>query len=312
MNVPPSRPAFSQKPANLTDPPRMVPSSVRLRVLFGGWAQIAWLILGFTMSFVWAFDVPSSLREWSAFRGSLEAVSGAVTSVEKTNVTVGGGKGRSGTPVYRYNYEFQVGGETFQGQSYNTGQSGRVSSAPRPGVTIEFPLGDPSRSRIQGMRSSMMGIGALFVGLFPLAAVVALGVAFWVGQRNIHLLQDGLLTSAKLVFKSVIHGRTSKGRQTTSYKLTFEFHDMQGTSRMFSVTVSNPKYIEDEEQEPVLYDPHDPTRPAVLMDMLPGRPRVAPDGTLQSTSPQWDLLVLLLPAAVILGHGWFFVTHVLG
>jgi hypothetical protein len=178
-------------------------------------------------------------------------------------------------------------------------------------VVVEFPPGRPGTSRIQGMRADVYGPEGLFVCLFPLAALIAVLVALWRGWRNIHLLQDGLLTSAKLVFKNVIHGRTSKGRETVTYKLTFEFHDLQGTARMFTVEVSNPKYLTDEEMEPVLYDPFNPTRPAVLLDMLPGRPRVAADGTLHSTSPQWDLLTLLIPVAVVVGHAVYVVKHVL-
>ena len=152
----------------------------------------------------------------------------------------------------------------------------------------------------------MYGPDTLAIGVFPLVAVGFLVFTLWKGRQNCHLLQDGLLTTAKLINMEEKRGQKGGVR----YELMFEFQNAQGQLRYTSVTVSNPAYLTDEPREFVLYDPHNENR-VVLLDAIPGRPRIAEDGTLHSTSPQFDLLMLLLPAAAILGHGWYLVRHVL-
>ena len=82
---------------NLSDPPRSVPLSVRLRVLTGGFhSQFGWLFFGFGMVFVWAFGGNDLLVDTVYYRGELETVSAAIVEVQETNLTINDAK------VYAY------------------------------------------------------------------------------------------------------------------------------------------------------------------------------------------------------------------
>jgi len=308
MAVSPDAPMHSQS----TDPPRAVPFSLRVRVVLGGWGQGMWFFLGLYMYSVWVFVPNADLSQWTTFRGPLQTARGTVTAIEKTGFAEDGREHKlsHGPPIYRYRYEFDTGGQTFRGASYHTGEMQDVTVAAAGAVTVEFPQDQPQHSRIQGMRADIFEPRVMLILLFPLGLAVALFFALRGGRRNVHLLQNGLLTTAALVSKEG-HYKTWRGSPHI-YNVTFEFQDTQGQPRTITYVApkSKSKLYEDQPQQPVLYDPLNERR-AVLLDALPGRPRIAADGTLQSSSPQWDWLVLLLPAAVILGHGWYFVRHVL-
>ena len=155
--------------------------------------------------------------------------------------------------------------------------------------------------------STIEALAWLCLSILPLSGLLILWYFLWRGRRNCQLLRDGLLASATLVSKEERPG----GRKTPPYYiLTFEFQDAQGTARRTIVNVTNPKSLEDEPQKLVLYDPHHENR-AALLDAIPGRPRLAEDGMFHSTSPQWDMLTLLLPLATVIGNGWCLVRYVL-
>jgi hypothetical protein len=86
---------------------RHVPAGVARQVRFGGglgWG--GWLGFGFAMIFVWAFGAQADLSAWTQFSGQVVEAKGKVTAVRATSYSVGGSKGRKGTPVYEYDYSF--------------------------------------------------------------------------------------------------------------------------------------------------------------------------------------------------------------
>jgi hypothetical protein len=120
-----------------------------LRVLFGGiFAQFGWFFFGFGMLFVWLFLPHADLTSFYLFRGPLDHTQGTITASQNTHFSEGGSKHHSGTPIYRHDYTFTVAGNLYDGVSYST------ASSLRPGahVPIEYPRGNPSISRIHGMR----------------------------------------------------------------------------------------------------------------------------------------------------------------
>lgn len=74
--------------------------------------------------------------------------------------------------------------------------------------------------------------------------------------------------------------------------LTFEY---LVDRRPYQVTVKtlSPSLLEDDAQEPMLYDPHQPSR-ATTLDHLPGAPTITADGQIAS-SPGFAFLVLIMP-----------------
>ncbi len=60
--------------------------------------------------------------------------------------------------------------------------------------------------------------------------------------------------------------------------------------------------------EPLLYDPGAPSR-AVLLDELPGNPRIDENGQIRLDSPAKTLLALIVPSVVIIGHGCYLLSR---
>lgn len=55
-----------------------------------------------------------------------------------------------------------------------------------------------------------------------------------------------------------------------------------------------PEQLEDDELEPMLYDPYAPSR-AMMLDDLPGSPRITASGELEAQASIASYLLLLLP-----------------
>ncbi|MHC4335254.1 MAG: hypothetical protein ACYSUP_15040, partial [Planctomycetota bacterium] len=65
---------------NLAAPPRPVPLSVRIVILFGGFMnQFGWLFVGFGLIFVWIFTLRADVTSWYYFRGQLAETTATVT-----------------------------------------------------------------------------------------------------------------------------------------------------------------------------------------------------------------------------------------
>jgi hypothetical protein len=143
----------------------------------------------------------------------------------------------------------------------------------------------------------MFGAGAAFVVIFPLVGLVFVLIGLRGGRRAAHLLANGKLTTGTL--KSKVATNTRVNNQTV-YKLTFEFQAEEGGTYETVVRTHVVHRLVDEPQERLLYDPFFPAR-AVLLDNLPGSPRIDPTGQLRAsaTAP----LYVLLPAISLFGHG---------
>ncbi len=282
---------------NLSKPPRDVPGLVSCQLLFGGaLSQIGWLLFGFGAVFFWAFAMNSDLPTLLAFGGELEQRQGVATRWEKTRATEGGSKNRLGMPVYATHYSFKTpDGKEYSGVSYATGSYRPKGTA----VTVEYPRGNPAMSRIQGTRRAVFGAWAGIMGLFPFAGLALAGVGLAKGTRARQLLANGKQGMGKLKSKAATNVQVNK---QTVFKLTFEFAAEDGHSYEAVARTHKPHELEDEAQEPLLYDPADPRR-SVMLDTLPGRPRIDEKGQLCTARPGTAWLVLVLPALSIAGNG---------
>lgn len=277
---------------NLVGPPRAVPAGVRSRVLFGGFFnQFGWLFFGFGMIFVWAFVGNADLTSFIHFRGELATTYGQVTEGEDTGASV------DDTPVYANHYTFTLDGQQYEGVSYATGQQLRKGER----CTIEYPPGNPARSRIAGMRTAMFTPVVLFIVVFPLVGLCFIAAGLKNGFKAVRLLRDGLVSYGKLVGKTPT---ATKINNETVYKLAFEFSPGDGETYTAFAKSHQPAKLEDEEQEPLLYDPFDPSY-AALLDSLPGEPRIDQFGAITSSKPGGALTVLLIPMLTAIGNGLY-------
>lgn len=280
-------------------PPRRVPMSLIVTNLFNAFSQIGWAVLGFGGIFFWIFAMNADFS-FVTFRGDMNRIAGEVLQIEKTNASEGGSKNRPGSPVFRTHYAYSVAGQRLTGTAYSTGNHPEVGQQ----VDVEYIKGKPAESRIEGMRRKMFGAGAGFVVIFPL---VGLGIAYAglrVGLKRNHLLRDGLVAMGTLVDKRATNTQVNK---QTVYELTFEFTARDGQRHQAKARSHRPARLEDEAQEPLLYDPTNPGK-AYLLDEAPSRPVIDGTGEFEGRGVR-ALLALIVPAIVLIGHGIAALAH---
>jgi len=301
----------------LSPPPRSVPISVKLGLLFGGFLnQLGWFFVGFGSILCWVFLSSADLTSFYQFRGEIETVSGVVTDSKRTNAYEGSGRrpmhGRRGighgtrrttysetgrkTPIYANYYKFTgPDGKEYTGISYATGRKLQKGQS----VTIEFPKGNPSVSRIKGMRRAIFGPAVSFVALFPLIGIVLVFFGLKNGIKANRLLAMGELATGTLKSK-VATGTKVNNRPV--YELTFEFKADDGNTYEVKTRTHQPELLTDQQQETLLYDPFNPNY-AVMLDSLPSAPEIDETGNLRPRNPLRMLLVLILPFLSLGGNG---------
>jgi hypothetical protein len=277
--------------------PREVPFSVRLQVLFGGFAnQFGWLFFGFGMIFVWAFAFQADVTSWILFRLPTNVTAGVVERVAASNAS------ENDVQIYEVGYTFfdQLGRQQ-TGTSYTTGSpntGGRVS--------VEYVRAIPSISRISGMRRKPFGGWAVFPVIFPL-----IGMALMVSGMREGLKANRLLKMGRIAFgtlTSTEYTNVSVNNRPV-LKLTFTFNDNAGEEWEAIAKTHEPEDLRDEEQEPLLYDPDDPEK-AVLLDNLPGKTEFDDHGHLIPAGAIETGKLLLIPGLSIVGHGMFLLVSV--
>lgn len=290
---------------NLAGPPRDVPLLVRIRVLLGGFLnQFGWFFFGFGLVFVWSFTANADLTSWCRFRGPLDTNEGKVLYSEKTKFSAGGSKHRKGTPVYSIHYTFTgPDGTEYKGLSYNTGRQLEKGQK----VTIEHPQGNPKFSRIKGMRRKSVGFAGLIPVLFPAVGSLLIFGGIKKGLKANRLLAFGEQTTGRL--KSKEKTKTEVNKKPV-YKMTFEFNTPEGMSYEVTAKTHDTAKLEDQAQEPLLYDPMRPSY-AVMLDNLPGNPRIMENGTIHTGPAANTIKVLVIPIATIIGHGIYIVLKFL-
>ena len=271
-----------ETPLRFAPPPRPVPFSISLLASLNAAAQIGWFITGFTSIFFWTFAGNADVS-FLTFHGTM-ASSGVVTGVESTQA-------RENRQTVRANhYDYSVAGRTFSGTSYSTGET--VAKGDR--VAIEYTPGSPQRSRIVGQRRSIFSAAALFVLIFPAIGLgIVIAATRW-GNRRGRLLRDGVFTTGVLKSKRATNTTVNKRRV---YELSFEFTARDGRKFEAKARTSDTARLEDEREEPLLYDPEKP-EDAVMLDEAPTRPQFDDTGALMAR-PTAAFLAMIIPAIVI-------------
>lgn len=271
--------ASAPLPPRLQLAPRTVPLALVVRVWFGTtFATIGWLLACVGMVFTLVFLPRAALVEPDYDR----VTSATITRVEKTSHS------ENDDDIYRVHFTFDAGdGVTRSGVSYTT-------APPAEGAhQVEYIADDPATSRLLGMRTQPYSRGVLFVLIFPL---IGLGIAISqlaTGVRATRLLRYGVETRGTLLSKKET---STTVNDDPVMALTFEY---LVDRRPYQVTVKtlHPALLEDDAQEPMLYDPRRPAR-ATTLDHLPGAPRITADGQIAS-SPDFATLAVILPLATV-------------
>jgi len=269
----------------LVPPPRPVPFLLRAQVLFGGvFSFIGWFFFAFGMVFAVVFGSFADLTSWYQFRGPVATASGTLTEVTETSAS------ENNVRIYAYKYSFRAEGNDYEGVSYLPGRH----HEPGEQVVVEYVEGNPSLSRVRGMRRAEFGPWILFVMVFPLVGFIFILVSLRGGLKANRLLANGKLAWGELVSKEPTNTRINN---RVVYKLTFAFQPEEGGSATAVARSHEPEKLQDEPAaagERLLYDPFRPDY-AVLLDSLPASPAIDLTGNLQPRNPALAALTLLLP-----------------
>jgi len=290
---------------DLYGPPRSVPLSVRLRLLFGGFInQFGWFFFGFGMVFIWVFGGSNALYNRVFFRGELGIDEGCITAITETNLAINDSR------VFAYEYTYSVNGVDYKGATRAFGGRYQEDDA----VSIEYPVQDPARSRIRGLSTETNAPWWVFliIAVFPLCGLLCIAYGIRKGLKGARLLRDGKQAMGILISREATH---TKVNNQTVYKFAFQFEteDRQTyeavakthNTRLFTgenvqTSEATGETVEADVREPLLYDPWSPSD-AVLLDDLPGSPRINETGGIEG-SVSLLLVCLIIPGCAVIGH----------
>lgn len=281
----------------LADPPRDVPRLAYWANLLGGFMnQFAWLWLGITGAVMWFF-VPNA--DWSGlyhFRGDLATAEGVVLESRETNCSV------NDVEVYAQTYRFTASdGAEYQNTSYATGLRLEEGAT----VTVEYVPGNPSISRIRGMRRGIFGvegwegvlIGGVFV-VFPAIGIGMLVVGLRKGMKANRMLAGGKLAVGRLKSKRPTNTHFN---DRTVWEFTFEFVAEDNRTYETKARTHKTQDLMDPAGEFLLYDTFNPSY-AAMLDNMPGGVVVDDLGQLRTERPGKAALSFAVPALVIAVH----------
>ncbi len=244
-------------------------------------------MIAFSLIFVRVFAFNADILSPILFVLPTNKTIGIVQSIEMTNAT------ENETPVYEVRYTYHgPGGEQYEGESYTTGEPEREGR-----VMVEYVISAPSISRIEGMRRTIFGPFAIFAILFPLVGLGFLYSGLKRGLLANRLLSEGKVTYGKLVSTEMTNTRINN---RPVMKLTFVFTSEDGTEWEATAKTHQPEKLQDNVEEPLIYDPNNPSI-AVMLDNLPGSTKFDTSGKLVPTSLLKTMPNLILPFLTVAG-----------
>jgi hypothetical protein len=246
---------LSNRIHNLAPPPRTVPLPIicsAMQGTTGGFGSL-FLIFGlvFTLIFTHGYKPLDNLR----LALSNATAQGKITRVDASNAT------ENEVEVYEYEFTFTTRGEEqMTGRSYSTGRRWSAGSS----VTIEYVPDAPFISQIQGARSSLFAPWVLFVLVFPAVGGALFLSAAVGGLRQVVLLRNGMIADARIV--STRPTGTSVN-DTPVLEYTYELQTSMGELADGKAKAFPSDRLGDEETEPALYMPGNPSR-STLVDAI--------------------------------------------
>lgn len=264
--------------------PREVPAAIARQVTFGDtltWVGSLLALIGGCLLAV--FAPLTGARRAVQLLGDTETTTAVVLSVTSTSTRV------NKATVQEIKYRFEdARGAPHVGTSYGT-------SAPRKGqsAAVEYVRGSPEVSRLAGKQTGVFPLFALFpVSISGIVGLCMLIPGVLRGRRNVRLLRDGVPTTGRLVARRPTSTRINKQRV---WELRFSFVTAEGRPCEAVARTHLVARLLDEAEEPLLYDPRDPTR-AAMLDALPGNPRLDDAGRILGSHASVGVFVLPLLA----------------
>ena len=241
--------------------PRAVAPNVQIALFFSGFWPILGLIFSvFGIALASIFAAQADLASLLHLRESDPVTVGKVIHVLPTRSSVGWKRSKA-ERVFDYHYRYMVKGNAYEGHSYAT----FGHAAEGGNVLVKYAPGKPSLSRIDGMRAAPFALGVVaLTGAFPAFGLLILYFSIKRFARNLHLVQHGVVTTGRV-------GRTEATSTTINkqrvFRVFFRFKTADGSEHESFVETHELDRLQDERDEPLVYDPGHPHR-AVLLDTL--------------------------------------------
>ncbi len=262
--------------------------------MFGGaFPQIGWIVLAVGLVFSALFVGNSEIVTFVRFQGDIVTSEGRVTGVRESSAS------ENEAPVMEISFAFHADGKELNASSYAMNAPFDVGDA----VPIEFLRRDPAQARMVGARMRPFGRTVALVLIFPLVAIFLLSRTLRKSLGTPRLLRHGTLSYARLVSKKATSGSVN---EQTVYDLTFRFATSGGQEQQITCQTHEVDKLEDEANEPVLYDRNNPSR-AVLVDELPGSIAPTQNGGFGASSGK-ALLYVIAPIASFFGGLLFLIV----
>ncbi len=247
-------------------------------------ALFGWGLLALGSLYAWVFLPEADLAGWRFDGPHLRTTDGVVlesweTQARQNDATVWAARYRFEDEEGRRHTGVVYGGALVEGES----------------VEIEYLAAEPVVSRIRGMRREPFSADMLWVLVFPVLGAPLILVGWRRGRGPIELLVHGRLGHGVLVGKQITDTKIN-GRRVQVLTFQLEVDGLEPV--MVEARTHRPEALEDDEREPLVYHPDDP-RHAIMLDHLPGVPRIEPDGTIAFRWTAGSVRALALPLLAV-------------
>ena len=166
---------------------------------------------------------------------------------------------------------------------------------------IEFQFSNPSNSRLEDDFLPIYIL--LFPLILPFVGLILALIRIRKGWGAIYMMAHGTLAWGKLTDK--IETKTQINNQRV-YKMVFVYRDEYDYAQRVSTRTHIPHVLEDEEEEPILYNPAKPSQ-GVMADEWQNYISFSDDGRILGKSIFLGIITLVLPSICTLGYGALFV-----
>ncbi len=242
-------------------PPRSISWHTSFAVLAGpSGAQVAWLfVVGFTLVFV-IFDGPRCYARLFNFWTVDGQVEGLVTDVSQLESE------ELGVALFQNLFEYKVGGQVFDGQSYTRGKNYGVGDA----VPVTYDMANPHQGRITGTRQSEFTWwhGAVPLGILFLL-VLGLAGMYRHNLRALVLLRGGVVGVGRRLQSQIVAERGEGDIASIQSPYYFEVGPRHYRAKWYGSGNAKRRRRKsrdgaDRDQVDVLYHPRKPKKNVIL------------------------------------------------
>lgn len=266
-------------------PPRMVPVTTRIKVLFGKiLVQVGFGTMLFSSIFFWIFGTLSNFG--GLFIPSPDSkADGTITAITATNTEVNDRFVKKNTASF-----VASDGNTYAVDGYTDVEELQVGDK----VAVAYPAANPAAGKIVGQRTgSMPGWVLWIVAPIPIVGILLLLFGFYAGLKSIRLLAWGEYATGRLLSKVATNVTIN---DMPVMKLTYEVKLPGGRTFQATAESHHAEKFEDGKDEPLLYEQNaSGGYNAVILDAMPGKTQFDNQGNVQAAPIAEVVWVLVLP-----------------